>query len=185
MTWGGVVKSGSPTPRLMTSGIVASTSKNLRMPDGGTSRTRRASRERPAAPAAAPFPMGAEVGGVLACSTVIGIGAPACDGRPEYTGRAFVRAEGARSRHGLPERSPGMPHSATWLTRISNRCWGPARPSGPRLASTRWHSSASPSSRSWCSWPRSCSSASAPGSFLTGRACSATSCAGSTRCSAC
>ena len=45
MIWGGVVKSGSPTPRLMTSGIVAMTSKNLRMPDGGTAATRRARRE--------------------------------------------------------------------------------------------------------------------------------------------
>ena len=37
---GGVVKSGSPTPRLITSGMVAMTSKNLRMPEGGTARTR-------------------------------------------------------------------------------------------------------------------------------------------------
>ncbi len=36
----GVSKSGSPTPRLMTSVIVARMSKNLRIPDGGTSRTR-------------------------------------------------------------------------------------------------------------------------------------------------
>ena len=36
MIWGGVVKSGSPTPSEMTSGIVAMTSKNFRMPDGGT-----------------------------------------------------------------------------------------------------------------------------------------------------
>src|SRR5215213_2768522 len=36
----GVVKSGSPTPRLITSGMVAMTSKNFRMPDGGTARTR-------------------------------------------------------------------------------------------------------------------------------------------------
>src|SRR3989304_576915 len=42
MTCGGVVKSGSPTPRLMTSGIVAMTSKNFRMPEGGTACTRRA-----------------------------------------------------------------------------------------------------------------------------------------------
>ena len=30
----GVLKSGSPTPRLMHSGISAARSKNLRMPDG-------------------------------------------------------------------------------------------------------------------------------------------------------
>ena len=34
----GVSKSGSPTPRLMTSSIVAAMSKNRRMPDGGTTR---------------------------------------------------------------------------------------------------------------------------------------------------
>ena len=39
----GVSKSGSPTPRLMTSSIVARMSKKRRMPDGGTSRTRRLS----------------------------------------------------------------------------------------------------------------------------------------------
>ena len=38
----GVSKSGSPTPRLMTSSIVAAMSKNRRMPDGGTTRTRSA-----------------------------------------------------------------------------------------------------------------------------------------------
>ena len=40
MTWAGVAKSGSPTPRLMTSSIVAAMSKKRRMPDGGTARTR-------------------------------------------------------------------------------------------------------------------------------------------------
>src|SRR3954453_5965139 len=44
MIWGGVVKSGSPTPRLMTSGMVARTSKNFRIPDGGTLMTRWARR---------------------------------------------------------------------------------------------------------------------------------------------
>jgi hypothetical protein len=55
----------------MTSGIVASTSKNFRIPEGGTSRTRCASRERPVVPAAAPFSLGAAGGRVLACSTVM------------------------------------------------------------------------------------------------------------------
>ena len=45
-TWGGESKSGSPTPRLITSGMVAITSKNLRMPDGGTDSTRWARRWR-------------------------------------------------------------------------------------------------------------------------------------------
>ena len=36
----GVSKSGSPTPRLMTSSIVAAMSKKRRIPDGGTDRTR-------------------------------------------------------------------------------------------------------------------------------------------------
>ena len=36
----GVMKSGSPTPREMASGISATMSKNLRMPLGGTARTR-------------------------------------------------------------------------------------------------------------------------------------------------
>ena len=36
----GVSKSGSPTPRLMTSSIVAAMSKKRRIPDGGTARTR-------------------------------------------------------------------------------------------------------------------------------------------------
>ena len=36
----GVSKSGSPTPRLITSSIVAAMSKNRRIPDGGTDRTR-------------------------------------------------------------------------------------------------------------------------------------------------
>jgi len=39
---GGVSKSGSPTPRLITSSIVARMSKKRRMPDGGTVRTRSA-----------------------------------------------------------------------------------------------------------------------------------------------
>src|SRR4051812_31671457 len=38
----GVSKSGSPTPRLMTSSIVAVMSKKRRIPDGGTTRTRSA-----------------------------------------------------------------------------------------------------------------------------------------------
>src|SRR5664280_1568940 len=42
MTCSGVSKSGSPTPRLMTSVIVAMMSKKRRMPDRGTSSTRRA-----------------------------------------------------------------------------------------------------------------------------------------------
>ena len=37
----GVLKSGSPTPREMTPSISLTTSKNLRMPEGGTSATRR------------------------------------------------------------------------------------------------------------------------------------------------
>ena len=40
ITWAGVAKSGSPTPRLMTSSIVAAMSKKRRIPDGGTARTR-------------------------------------------------------------------------------------------------------------------------------------------------
>ncbi len=35
ITWAGVAKSGSPTPRLMTSSIVAAMSKKRRIPDGG------------------------------------------------------------------------------------------------------------------------------------------------------
>ena len=42
----GVSKSGSPTPRLMTSSIVARMSKNRRMPDGGHRRGRAAARAR-------------------------------------------------------------------------------------------------------------------------------------------
>src|SRR3990172_6579629 len=44
MTCGGVVKWGSRTARVMTSAIVAMTSKNFRMPEGGTACTRRARR---------------------------------------------------------------------------------------------------------------------------------------------
>ena len=36
----GAEKSGSPTPREMTSSISSASSKNRRMPDGGTDRTR-------------------------------------------------------------------------------------------------------------------------------------------------
>ena len=42
MTCSGVSKSGSPTPRLITSVIVAMMSKKRRMPERGTSSTRRA-----------------------------------------------------------------------------------------------------------------------------------------------
>src|SRR5579863_7915903 len=38
--WSGVTKSGSPTPRQITSGIVLIISKNFRMPDGLTFCTR-------------------------------------------------------------------------------------------------------------------------------------------------
>src|ERR1035437_4219274 len=42
MTWGGGSKAGSPTPTLMTSVMVARMSKKRRMPERGTSSTRRA-----------------------------------------------------------------------------------------------------------------------------------------------
>src|SRR5678816_1274169 len=89
----GVSKSGSPTPRLMTSVIVARMSKNLRIPDGGTLRTR-SDRARSAS------------GGRL---TSVAILASLVDRRGPLGGRRRARIVGrgeARRLH-APPRGPG------------------------------------------------------------------------------